>query len=76
MHANFSCFKQIDLREGDSDVWYLYCQVEVQKLSPEPDIPVQMFGSLCGSFQLRVCAINRSGRGACAEQLLILNGRF
>ena len=50
--------------------------MKVLKLSPEPDIQDQLFGNLCGPFQLRVCAVNRAGRGTCVEQSIILSGGY
>ena len=35
-----------------------------------------MFGNLGGNFELRVCAVNRAGRGACAEKSIILPGGY
>ena len=50
--------------------------MKVIKLSSDPDIPDQFFGNLGGHFEVRVCAVNRAGRGACAETSIVLSGGY
>ena len=61
--------------EEESSPWYLFGEVKVKKLSSEPDIPEKLFGILGGPVYLRVCAVNRAGRGVCAEQIVHLTGK-
>ena len=62
------------LRGGESGSWYLFCVVKVKTLSAEPDLPEQLFENLFGSFNVRVCALNRAGCGSCTEESIILHG--
>ena len=43
-------------------------------LSREPDIPVDIFGRMGGTLEVRVCAINRAGRGDCSTLEVTLSG--
>ena len=50
--------------------------MKVLKLSSKPDIPNPLFCNLGGNFEVRVCAVNRAGRGACAEKSIVLPGGY
>ena len=69
-------FLQVHLKEEKSDIWFLIATIAVRPLSAEPVIPISLFGRLTGTFNLRVCAQNLAGRGACADLLVVLCGRF
>ena len=58
-----------------SGVWYLFSKIEVKMLSPEPDIPVSLFGDLCGDVRVRVYAVNLAGRGDPGELSISLMGK-
>ena len=67
-------FFEIHIKSEFSSTWQMLSRIEVLKLSPEPDIPSNIFGRLGGRFMVRIFARSLIGLGAFAEIDLLLGG--
>ena len=63
---------QVHLRPTNSHDWGLYRELKTKHLSSKPDIKEEIFVSLVGSFDLRVCARNLAGCGVCSKEMSVI----
>ena len=71
-------FYEVHLKEvgsgGEEDAWFLFKNLSVKYLSPEPVLEDKLLHGLHGSFRIRVFAVNLAGVGEFAELSVSLTG--
>ena len=74
IHISLTILVQIHIKEVNDSEWFLWKQVSVQYLSPEPILEGSFLLGLSGSFSIRVFAVNLAGVGEYSETSVLLSG--